>query len=116
MKGDVIRRTKEVLLERGWCQNALEDAWGRVCLVGAFDVATSGDVRMGPHRWTEDVLDAYDAIAGRCAGPWNCWNNAPERTFEEVVALLDEVLLQAAPEPEPTAPEVASPERVPVTA
>lgn len=71
----ILKKTRATLIRSGWCQGAL-DTEGRHCLVEAMPVPTNRDVvqllekRVGVHRLS-------------------AWNDAPGRTAEEVIALLD---------------------------
>lgn len=42
LASEIIRKGKEVILERGWCQNKFEAFDGRVCMQGALNVAMYG--------------------------------------------------------------------------
>jgi hypothetical protein len=88
---DIFLKAIDVLEERGWTQGTMEDGEGRVCLVGALRVALSGRPRtnksVGP-RVTELTRTAFGLQTG---GSWVSaliWNDAPERSYEEVVLCL----------------------------
>lgn len=82
----------------GWCQRSIEDNDGRVCVVGAL-----------ARRWHSGVLVArepmyrpaveYLALAlgldpsrADSGDVLVCWNDAPERTQADVVALYDRAI------------------------
>ena len=68
------------LLERdGWCQGTLMDADGKRCGAGALIGSTNGN----------DYWDAVNEIR-RAVGTHrvSTWNDAPERTADEVIALF----------------------------
>lgn len=71
------------LIEIGWCQNAIRygDA---VCMRGAIE---SVDAPFGAKHLALDELKA--AIGG---GLISVWNDAPERSKEEVLAAFDRAI------------------------
>jgi hypothetical protein len=69
-------RAAAYIEEHGWCQRAMEDASGRVCLIEAI-TSTGG------------YLDGVGAAIERLIGPdFISWNDAPGRTQTEVVKML----------------------------
>ena len=97
-------KPSEIIQERGWIQGNLQDSNG-VCLLGAMDIACHGNV------WTCSAFNCeskgsslngtLSTVLGERA---YMWNNAPERTAEQVIALLQEYEVEfeseAVPEPE----------------
>lgn len=87
---ELLSKAAVVLGERGWCQHALEDDDGRVCLVGAISYAHNGtsylttDGTKGMH-WGAAVGVLMDRLGTATLGRWN---DTPGRTKEEVIALL----------------------------
>jgi len=106
---EVLRGAKAVLERNGWHQGSLYDitqlATGtprnecRVCLVGAFCVAASGDP-VGRNIQTDAAWDAVvHALDERgllfADSPIADWNDEPGRTVGEVFELLDEAIALA---------------------
>lgn len=77
----ILARTADVIRERGWVQCAWTGEDGSVCMMMAVSIAdTDGNV----------FIDAHEELARRTSplGPTS-WNDAPGRTREEVLALLE---------------------------
>lgn len=69
------------LLEQGWCQHSIGDDQGGVCLIGA---ALMGQANMGEFLETaSELLRHHPDFHGNRVH----WNNDPNRTQAEVVAL-----------------------------
>jgi hypothetical protein len=67
------------IIERGWCQHALE-ADGGVCAIGAINKALTGNAHiMGEHGPYGALIDAIGSVSIAD------WNNAPKRTKDEVI-------------------------------
>jgi sugar phosphate isomerase/epimerase len=79
-------------LERGWCQYALEDLDGNVCALGAVNRVSGGNA----NEWTPVVgLGALDALA--TAGGFGMaeivpFNNDPNTSKADVIALFDRAI------------------------
>lgn len=98
---DVLRRAKEVLLQRGWhrgefCSDLTGKA-GRVCLVGALGVAVNGqpfcdsnDGTVPAARVIRDQLGALGRAYGLVALPM--WNDDEAGSIDDVIALLDRAI------------------------
>lgn len=91
---EVLAATREVLAERGWHQGNFMDAdTGAVCIVGALDAVV-------PEGVGDDVIvPLRDAIGVPCGLQITQWNDAPERTYEDVVLALkhaEELALERA--------------------
>jgi hypothetical protein len=99
---DVLREARRLLAEVGWTQGAMgRDANGTrlylwdegeptpvcYCLAGAISVA-SGGPRTTAYR------DARRALLGFLRYGLAVWNDAPSRTREDVLALLDRVIAE----------------------
>lgn len=96
-----LLRAAEIIEERGHCKAMLEDELGRVCLVGAIHCAGLE----GPEGSWERVWTALSVItrgivgedidSSRLIDPSRVrlvrWNNAPERTQQQVIDRLREV-------------------------
>lgn len=81
----VYRRAVEVLDERGWCQEVAEDRDGRVCALGALRVSAFGDANSYDDDLEHQVLRPLHDHLGQLVAPWN---DAPERTEDDVKAAL----------------------------
>jgi putative intracellular protease/amidase len=88
---DVLDRAADVIAERGHCKGDYEGPDGSVCAIGALLVAIAGGpadplnarqfhTYMSARDWASDVVG--NAVAR--------WNDAPERTADEVIAALRE--------------------------
>jgi hypothetical protein len=88
---DVLDRAADVIAERGLCKRDYEGRDGSVCAVGAIRVAVTGRARTGfslgqfvtyksASDWASDVVGS----------PVARWNDAQERTADEVIAALRE--------------------------
>lgn len=85
----VYAKAADIIRRRGWHQGGYEAPDGSVCLLGALGHAREGhsqywageDVEaIEPHIGTENVGD---------------WNDAPERTVEDIFLLLKELHVEA---------------------
>lgn len=90
----ILFRAAQIIERDGWCQDVLVDELGRVCAVGAIDKAQTGDPEaMGgnyePIQKLENLIGA-DVVN---------WNNAPERTAEEVIDMLVIASIEALEQP-----------------
>lgn len=82
---EVLLKAADTLAERGWCQGGLSDAQGRYCAIGAIRKVTNWslgkDARSAVHRLMDHIeTDQYYGIAD--------WNDAPERTAEDVILAM----------------------------
>ena len=104
----VLRRAAGIVRERGWCRGTQQDELGRVCALGALNIALSGHVYSfrGPFRldgWqpsNHPGMDAachalYEAIGDDTFWCIPHWNNQPGRTADEVAQMLDRAALLA---------------------
>lgn len=88
---------RDTLLTRGWCQGHYTNrATGEVCLAGALLTASES---------IEAALDGWAALEAVLPSAWRAytslvpltyWNDAPDRTPEEVLNLLDQAIMHAA--------------------
>lgn len=85
---ETLDKAADVIEVRGHTKGILSDEKGRVCLYGARNVVLTGNARTFPASAVEDewakrlgFYNAHHAIS---------WNNAPERTQEEVINRLRE--------------------------
>jgi hypothetical protein len=86
-----IQAARRKLLEHGWIQGTVGDSDGATCAMGAISYvaikahpSVSAFARIAFGSSFNHPNDAYGAIAD--------WNDAPGRTFDEVIALFDRVL------------------------
>lgn len=88
---EVLERAAEVIEERGWCQNDLYTADGRLCLMGAVDRVTrteAGVFLNAMEAMDEYVIDNYAARRGIGLRPCVTWNDSADRTEHEVIDAL----------------------------
>jgi hypothetical protein len=76
--GDVYLRAIEVLEERGWHQGGYESADGRVCIVGALNIASG--LPSDRARGHMLVLKVHRGGSD--------WNDEAERTLEDIKLAL----------------------------
>lgn len=89
---EVLREARNVLFERGWYQGYYYSfADDSVCLRGAVSVAHCGRV-MGALYESPAIRVLERIIPERNVA---AWNDAPERTFDEVIDILDRAEKQA---------------------
>jgi hypothetical protein len=81
---DVLDDAADLLERQGWCQVYMEDSDGRHCVVGALSAAAAVAHSRVAHAGAEN------AIWARVGMP-TAWNDAPERTEQEVLDLLRSV-------------------------
>ncbi len=79
----IIREARKILLEKGWCRNFYEDITGRCCLIGAVIKQDS------PEDAESEVINLIAELVPHKSLNVTGWNDRPERTKEEVIALLD---------------------------
>lgn len=80
----IARLAEERIRERGWCQRAFEELDGRVCLLGAVNLACTSCAdhsnSVAYKFRTHLKYELFDDPA--------TWNDDPMRTKEEVLAVL----------------------------
>lgn len=96
----VFVRAKEILLTQGWYCGDARGPDGEPCIIiaccDAYDEIYGVDIL----RVVEDHRGVHDVLSWVMGVPENrvaAWNDNPTRTFEEVIAVLDEVILSTAP-------------------
>ena len=83
---DVLRKAAELIRRDGWAVGRLYREDGARCILGAIDAAS----RHGPiQMFTDASVLARSRIPG--APFLDDWNDAPGRTVEEVLAVLEGV-------------------------
>lgn len=87
----ILLDAADYMEKHGHCKNVLEDKDGRVCLWGAINRVTCGT---NDDLSRVDNLDRLKPVSEYLGIPYDLgvaiinWNNAKERTQEEVVAAL----------------------------
>lgn len=90
--GLVLERAANIIKQRGWCQGAFTDSYGRVCAVGALRLAAGGSITTGlTSIQIEVVLAAAIRLlklvdAGETNLAW--WNDISGRTKEAVITAM----------------------------
>lgn len=83
---------KAVIVRDGWSQSGMLTADGRVCILGARDMALFGRVGSVPDNPLRfDFNRVAFAILGTEVTSLSTWNDAPERTVNDVLDLLDTI-------------------------
>ncbi len=80
---EVLYKAIDILHERGWTQDVYENAEGNVCSLGAIDSARMDLDLSTSESGADDPIEALEEIIGYQDVPE--WNDAPERTFEDVL-------------------------------
>ena len=83
----LLLRAADLIEERGHAKSALEDEKGRLCALGALNLAHSGNAT----NWSgaRDFIKARNKLARQVKSNMiSCWNNRPERTQQEVIDAL----------------------------
>lgn len=99
---EIVASAIKVLNEKGWCQGGYSNASGQHCLAGALNQVIFGDgdpfSQNGILRSTDEMFaiksQIRSAIEKKIAPvdamiPIAKWNDAPERTQQDVVKVLD---------------------------
>lgn len=97
-KVELLIKTKNYLLENGWAQRTFEDDNGGVCLLGAMNRSAGWSHNATKLREAVygDMVEALTAT-GELSGIM-IWNDSKERTFNDVMDFLDEMILKAKEE------------------
>ena len=82
---EVLRKAADVIRERGHCKGHYE-RHGSVCIFGALNVIETGNALEPPPDITESERWLRKALGGDSV---TLFNDAPERTAEEVIAALE---------------------------
>jgi len=101
LQSEVLRKAKDVLLERGWTKGTMYDPnEGTFCSSGAILFAVANvynptislilDVSADP-TLSERINTAHGYVRKAIGLPWSLqsWNDRPERNFNEVVDAFD---------------------------
>ncbi len=88
--GELLWKAADIIVEKGWCQGTASNKEGNVCAIGALTWATYE--LFGPGGLAEDCKYYLPAVNRLCMkindSSIPCWNDAPGRTKQEVVAAL----------------------------
>ena len=89
-----LEKTLEVLYDRGWTKHRFERKTGEVCLRGATRLVMCGTTYLGSAVCYNSILDAYILQAIRTShittrDSITHWNDAPGRTFDDIVEVLE---------------------------
>jgi hypothetical protein len=95
----ILRKAGDVLRERGWNRGwFVSQLTGGVCLIGACNVAVDGDPKgHGTANKMPEILDLLDAVTGPLSRRAT-WNDAEDRTADEVCVALDAAYVLALQE------------------
>jgi len=80
--GGCLLEAIDVLEKRGWCQRALANSNGNVCMAGAVQATNR------PESVRDNTLKSLHKTLGMLISHWN---DTPERTKDEVTAKLREI-------------------------
>lgn len=117
--GAFARKAAEIIGTQGWHQHGWtnrkapsETAWGKaeVCIRGAFNLAAWGRLMEGPSsaeieftKWLNEIypLPQCETVLLQTDMDLDlaAWNDAPERTKEEVLAYLNKFAEENDPQP-----------------
>ena len=91
----ILLRAHEIIEERGWCQQALQSADGRVCLEAAISIAACGSAVLEDDcEPSEGAARAFAEMKLRAQfAPGEdhrlfVWNDRPGRTQDDVFKLI----------------------------
>lgn len=82
----ILHRAADLIEQRGWCQNSLQDFKGRMCSIGAIQMAESN-----AKMTTQAAVKLSNYIQKMNIDRWGLvanWNDAKGRSKEEVVATI----------------------------
>jgi hypothetical protein len=94
---DDLKTARQHLVERGWNQGGLING-GRVCAMGALNLACWGEVRPGLNADVDRRGPAFAALAKHVPSEFGdevaMFNDAPTTEFEDVLNLFDKALAE----------------------
>lgn len=96
-KVEMLNKTKDYLLDKGWAQCAFEDTDGKVCILGAINRVAGYNASTLKDQIYMDMVGVLNTNLGFTCGVMQ-WNDDDERTFNDVMGLLDEMILTAKQE------------------
>ena len=85
LHAEVLNIAADIIEQRGWCQNNMMDPEGRVCLLGALNMSSSG-ARIQVWDHVSPVIDDLAKYLG--VSIIVTWNDEVGRTQFEVVNVL----------------------------
>lgn len=94
---DLLNEMKTQLFEYGWCQGTIQDReTGNVCLMGALTLALRKNKNWETDKFSK-IRDLLAVSAGTAdengRGAISKWNDEKERTFGDVVSLIDDTII-----------------------
>lgn len=95
----LLDKTKEIILEKGWTQNAYRDEEGRVCLSEALRQATIGAdffVRIDAYTFLRRATQAVSPSSWEVSNIIG-YNDVVAHTKEDILAVLDRAIQLATP-------------------
>lgn len=95
--GKALMKVAGYIDEHGWCQHTMKDYHGKVCLSTAIsDLFITGIIAKDIISGVCETIEKH--LTGKANGTWIMgtvkWNDAPERTKEEVTGLLRKLAYQ----------------------
>jgi len=91
-----LRKAASLLRERGHCKNALEDDDGRLCMIGAWNLAVLGHSKSTPsrHGCADVIMDIVgeqfpDRVPNYILWSWATFNNHDDTTADDVIMVLE---------------------------
>lgn len=104
LAGRVARQAAAVIEQRGWHQGGWTGACGQVCVRGAFNVVAYGIAAMSQSPEEQEFAEWMVELGVLSGGDYEdlClagWNDAEDRTKEEVLAYLNKFAEEHDPQP-----------------
>lgn len=90
----ILTRARELITTHGWIQNSYGNETKGFCLFGAVDAAAYElrETKGEPLQVSiTEIMMKLRSVSGHKTNAIS-WNDAPDRTKEEVLTLIDEVL------------------------
>lgn len=89
---DLLEKAADVIFTKGHCKGDLQNSEGNVCALGALELARKG-VRLNQEDITilRDYNYTLKLLRSKVGSGIASWNDAPERTPEEVMNTMKEV-------------------------
>lgn len=91
---DIFQQARQEILDRGWCQLSMSNNQGNVCTVGALCKATNHNTDLqntiAVDFVTTDFYQSRNFILDNVIDTFvSSWNDAPERTRQDVLDMFD---------------------------
>jgi hypothetical protein len=90
---EILDRAADLIDERGWCQGTYQDSAGGLCIDAATAVAAMGRLDILRAIKNSSFVDATLAVVEAVDATTFKWNDAPERTQEEVTSTMRAVAI-----------------------